>query len=107
MGCKWRHIFPPYVIEKLHLDGIFFLKDIGVPSLTCLRVHEWLLADSIGCVDPQEIAVWNGYLAIIKASHVSISNEDDVLVWNLSKSSHYTTKDGYAQLMMDMEVEYS
>ena len=39
VGCIWRHIFPPYVIEKLHLDGIFFVKDIGVPSLTCLRVH--------------------------------------------------------------------
>ena len=51
--------------------------------------------------------MWNGYLAIIKSSHVSISNEDDVLVWNLSKFGHYTTKDGYAQLMMDREVEYS
>ena len=23
VGCKWRHIFPPYVIEKLHLAGGF------------------------------------------------------------------------------------
>ena len=27
VGCKWRHILPPYVIEKLHLVGIFSLKD--------------------------------------------------------------------------------
>ena len=107
VGCKWRHIFPPYVIEKLHLDGIFFLNDIGVPGLTCLRVHRSLSPDSISCVDPHEIVVWNGYLAIIKANHVSISNEDDVLLWNLFKSGHYTTNYGYAQLMMDREVEYS
>ena len=75
--------------------------------MTCLRIQQWLTTKSIVFVDPQDIAVWNGYIAILKASHVRISNEDDVIVWNLSKSGHYSPKDGYAQLMMDREVEYS
>ena len=40
--------------------------------------------------------MWNGYIAILKASNVRISNDDDALVWNLSKSGHYSPKDGYA-----------
>ena len=69
--------------------------------------QHWLTVDYIGLVDLQEIATWNGYIAILKASHVRISNEDDVLVWNLSKSGKYTPKEGYAKLMMVRDVEYS
>ena len=49
--------------------------------------------------------MWNGYLAIPKSSHARLSNEDDALVWNLSKSGKYTPKEGYAQLM-HREVEH-
>ena len=43
--------------------------------------------------------MWNGYLAILKSSHVRISSDDDTLVWNLSKSGRYSPKEGYAQLI--------
>ena len=102
VGCKWRYILPSYVIEKLHLAGIFFLKDIGEPGLTCLMEQQWLSAEYIGLVDLQDVSVWNGYLAILKASHVRLSNDADELVWNLSKSCKYTPKDGYVQLMLVM-----
>ena len=48
--------------------------------------------------------MWNGYIAILKASHVRFSNDDDALVWNLSKTSHYSPKEGYAHLMLNREV---
>ena len=43
--------------------------------------------------------MWNDYLAILESSHVRLSNEDDALVWNLSKTGKYSPKEGYAQLM--------
>ena len=106
IGYKWRHILPPFVIEKLHLARFYFLSDIGIPGLTCLMFQQWLTAEFIGFTDPQEIAVWNGYIAILKASHVRFSNDDDALVWNLSKIGHYLPKEGYAQLMVNREVDY-
>ena len=66
--------------------------------------QQWFTAESIGFTYPQEIDVWNGYVAILKSSHVRISTDDDALVWNLSKSSRYSPKEGYAQLMIrDMD----
>ena len=51
-------------------------------------IQQWITVESIGFNDPQEIAVWNGYIAILKASDVSTSNDDDAIVWNLSKIGH-------------------
>ena len=49
--------------------------------------------------------MWNGYLAILKSSIVRFSNDDDALVWNLSKTGQYSPKEGYTQLMnRDMEL---
>ena len=48
--------------------------------------QQWFNADFIGFTNPQEIAMWNGYLGILKSSHARLSNEDGALVWNLSKS---------------------
>ena len=99
IGCKWRHSLPSSMIEKMHLAGFFVLSDIGLHGLTELLAQQWINADFIGFSDPQEIDVWNGYLAILKSSHARLSNEDDTLVWNLSKSGKYRPKEGYAQLM--------
>ena len=49
--------------------------------------------------------MWIGYLAILKSSHVRISNDADTLVWNISKSGRYSPKEGYAQLInRDMDL---
>ena len=99
IGCKWRHFLPSSMIEKLHLAGFFVLSDIGLQGLTDLLAQQWTNVDFIGFTDPQEIVLWNGFLAILKSSHARLSNEDDTLVWNLSKSGKYRRKEGYAQLM--------
>ena len=37
-----------------------------------------------------------------------LSNDDDELVWNLSKSGKYTPKEGYVQLLLNRtKLEYS
>ena len=70
--------------------------------------QQWLSIDYIGLVDLQDVSIWNGYLAIVKSSHVKLSNNLDELVQNLSKSGKYTPKDGYVQLILDRnEMEYS
>ena len=105
LGCKWRHILPSSMIEKLNVAGFHYLSDIGLQGFPSVLEQQWFNADFIGFTDPHEIAVWNDYLDILKSSHARLSNEDDALVWNLSKSGKYTPKEGYAQLM-HMEVEY-
>ena len=108
VGCKWRHHLPPLVIEKLHSYGFFSLKDIGTPRLTCPLEQSWLSTEQLGLVDQHDVIVWKGYLAILKSSHVRLSNDSDVLVWSLSKSRKYSPKEGYAQLLLDRNMmEYS
>ena len=87
------------MIEKLHLAGLHFLSDIGYHGLSEVLTQLWFSAETIGFTNPQEIDDWNGYVAILKSSHVRISEDDDVFVWILSKSSRYTPREGYAQLM--------
>ena len=64
-----------------------------------LMSQKWLSADTIGFIDPLEIDVWNGYISILKSSHVRLSNADDCLIWHLSKTSKYSPKVRYAELI--------
>ena len=100
LGCKWKHTLPPSMIETLHLAGFHFLFDIGSHGLNAMMPQLWFYVESIGFSNPQEIDVWNDYVAILKSSHVRISDDDDALVWILSKSSRCTPKEGYTQLMI-------
>ena len=87
------------MLEKLHLAGVYYLSNIGFHGMSPLMAQQWFYANFIGFTDPLEIDVWNGYIAILKSSHVRISIDDDALVWNLSKYGRYSPNDGYAQLM--------
>ena len=108
VGYKWRHLLPSILTDKLHSVRIYFRKDIGCPGVSLLMEQAWLTADNLGLVDNQEITCWNGYLAILKASHVRLFNEADVMIWNQSKSGKYTPKAGYLHLILDRnEVEIS
>ena len=94
--------------DKLHYAGIYFLKDIACVGVSIVMDQGWLNVDILGFVDNQEIISWNVYLALLKSSHVRISNEADLLVWSQSKSGKYTPKAGYLHLIQDMnEVEIS
>ena len=99
IGCNWRHALPLPMFDRLHLAGLYYVSDIGIHGLFDLMAQQWLSADFIDFSDPFEIDEWNGYLTILKSSHVRITNDDDTLVWNLSKSDRYSPKEGYAQLM--------
>ena len=96
-----RDHLPTSLLDKLHSDGIFFLKDIGCPSMTLMCEQGWLSANTLGLSDPQDVLCWNDFLAILKSSHIRLSNCEDTLVWNLSKNGRYTPKDGYVFLLQD------
>ena len=87
-----RHHLPTSLLDKLHSDGIFFLKYIGCPSMTLMCEQGWLSANTLGLSDPQDVLCWNEFLAILKSSHIRLSNCEDTLVWNLSKNGRYTPK---------------
>ena len=55
----------------------------------------------LGLVEDLDIIAWNGYLAILKTSHIRFSNNEDLLVWNQAKSGKYTPKGGYLKLILD------
>ena len=76
--------------------------------MTLLLEQGWLLVDRIGLVDNPDIILWNGYLAMLKAIHVRLYVDDDILVWNHAKTGVYSPKVGYLQMILDRnEVEYS
>ena len=62
------------------LDFIF-QKDIACHDVSILQKQGWLNADILGFVD-QETIYWNAYLALLKSSHVRLTNEDHLLVWS-------------------------
>ena len=86
------------MIDKLHYAGYFVLKDIACTVTVLLQDQGWMNADFFGFVD-QEIIIWNTYVSFLTSSHVRISNEDDQLVWSLSKTGKYTRKAGYFHLI--------
>ena len=89
------------MLDKLHTAGIFFLKEIGCPSLTLLSGQGGLSANTIGLSDSLDVICWNDYLAILNSSHVRLTDSKDTLVWNLSKNGKYTPKEGYVHLLHD------
>ena len=105
LGCKWRHILPLSLMDKLHSVGFYFLKDIGCPNVSLLLNQGWFSAALIGLVEQQDITCWNEYLALLKSSHVRLSCDEDLLIWNQSKSGKYTLKSGYLQLVLDRQME--
>ena len=105
VGCKWRHILPLSLVDKLHFVGLYFLNDIGCPDMSLLNNQGWFSAALIGLAEQQDITCWNEYLALLKTSHVRLSCDEDLLIWNHSKSGKYTLKSGYLQLVLDRQVE--
>ena len=55
VGCKWRHILPSFLLDKLHSLGCYFLKDIGCPGVFLLMEQGWLSTELIGLVEQQEV----------------------------------------------------
>ena len=107
LGCKWRHILPDAMIDKLHTVGKYVLKDIACFGSALLQDQGWLNADLFG-FDDQEITIWNSYITLLTASHAKITTEDDKLIWILSKTGKYTPKAGYFHLILDRnEMEKS
>ena len=82
-GYKWRQHLPTILIDKLHSAGIFFLKDIGGLGMIHLMEQGWISVDNLRLSDIQDVLCWNGFLATLKASHVRLTNNADILVWNL------------------------
>ena len=87
------------MLDRLHLASFHFISDIGIHCMSGLLSQTWLSANSIGFSDALEIAAWNGYIAILKSSHVRLSAAADCLIWNLSKTGNYSPKEGYVELM--------
>ena len=89
------------MIEILHSAGYFFLKDVGTATISCLMEQGWLSSVYLGLVEELDINTWNGYLAILKTSHIRFNNNEDLLVWNQDKSGKYTPKGGYLHLIQE------
>ena len=69
----------------------------------------WLSSIDLGLVENADIIAWNGYLAILKASHIRFRNEDDALVWNQEKTGKYSPRCGYLHLFLEQyerEIEW-
>ena len=61
----------------------------------------WLSSIDLGLVENADIIAWNGYVAILKASHIRFRNEDDTLVWNQAKTGKYSPRCGYLHLFLE------
>ena len=55
VGCKWRHILPLNLVDKLHSARLYFLNDIGCHDISLLNNQGWFSAALIGLIDQQDI----------------------------------------------------
>ena len=69
-------------MDKLHSVGLFSLSDIGCFDLSLLNNQGWFTAVLIGLTDQNDITCWNEYVGLLKTSHVRLSDDKDILVWN-------------------------
>ena len=69
------------MITVLHSHGLYFLNDIACPGMSLLLEQGWISSKNIGILDIHDSLIWNGYIAIIKASNIRLSNDVDELVW--------------------------
>ena len=109
VGCKWRQWLPSHLIDFLHSAGYFFFKDVGTLTVSYLMEQGWLSSDDLGLVENLDINAWNGYLTILKSSHIRLRNEEDVLVWNEAKSNKYSPKVEQMHLILEQherEIEW-
>ena len=78
-GCKWRHSLPSQLTNILHSASYYFLTDVGIVPVTNLMEQVSLSSNDLGLVENQYILAWNGYIAMLKSSHIRFRNEEDVL----------------------------
>ena len=94
------------MLKRLHYQCFYFLKDIGCPGVSMLMEQGWLSRENVGLVDIQDVIIWKGFIVVLKASNLRLTNAVDELVWIQSKTGKYSPKDGYLQLIKDRnEVE--
>ena len=55
-------------------------------------------SENLGLEDLRDVLIWNGHIALLKASNIRLFDFDDELVWIQSKSGKYSPKDGYLKI---------
>ena len=49
--CRWGHLLPSNLTDKLHFARVYFLKNIGCLGVSIMRDQGWQSEDNLGIVD--------------------------------------------------------
>ena len=50
----------------------------------------WLSAHEVGLENLNDGNLWNAYISLLKSSNTRINENEEVLLWDFSKTGHYT-----------------
>jgi hypothetical protein len=104
-GSNRKHLLPQVLIERLHLQGVYYLSQIVDPTQTTIWSQGWLTVDHFG-LEGDMAESWRAYINGLKTYHVRITIREDELIWKHSPFGVYTLKEGYTLINVEkMKME--
>eukprot|EP01018_Ginkgo_biloba_P039380 Gb_12932 [translate_table: standard] len=85
------------VWKSLRDRGLYKLSQVSNNAHSSIWGQEWISAEALDFRDNEAI-VWGTFVARLEASHVRISEKEDMLVWAKSPLGVYNPKAGYLAL---------
>ena len=103
LGSEQQHVLPDEVINALALRGITTLNQLADQRLEDPWIQHWKSAYLLGLGEP-EAAFLENYIRGLQSAHIQISEQEDVLIWDLDPEGVYTPKAGYLKLSAEVGV---
>jgi hypothetical protein len=87
------------MINKLHNQGIFSLKDTSIVDLYKIGRSDWKSAEMLK-MEGVEVDIWHSYVAALKPNFILLNEEEeDYLFWSRDdKCGTFSAKKGYKVL---------
>lgn len=85
---------PPDLITFLNNIGVLYISQLGDQRNSTFLLQAWRTGEEWN-IPIQWERQWKNYLQALTESHVRFNEDEDELIWGLSKKGHYSSKQGY------------
>lgn len=97
-GSGNAHNLPEGLVRHLNNSGIKYLSQIGEQQHSTIFSQAWL-TDWQWNLPYEWNEDWKSYIQVLIESHIRLREEEDELIWAISKTGQYSPKLGYNKLI--------
>lgn len=98
LGSGNALILPEGLVRYLNSRGIKYLAQIGDQQHSTIFSQAWIIDRQWQLTDEWN-SIWKDYIQALTESHIRLKEDEDELIWDVSKSGHYVPKIGYYKLI--------